>query len=39
MLRVLFRCWFNDLSRHRSKAVTKFLVITAVFGELSHILS
>ena len=36
MLRVLFRCRFDDLSRYRSKAVTKFLVITAVFGELSH---
>ena len=39
MLRVLFRCWFYDLSCHRSKGVTKFLVITAVFGELSHRLS
>jgi hypothetical protein len=39
MLRVLFRCRFDDLSCHCSKAVTKFLVITAVFGELSHRLS
>ena len=39
MLRALFRCWFYDFSCHRSKEVAKLLVITAVFGELSHRLS
>ena len=38
-LRVLFRCWFYDLSCHRSKLVTKLPVRTAVFGEPSHRIS